>query len=75
MKHLRVIDAAGNKTDYECEHVPRIGELVSMTFGPTKKEVRPRWFRVKDVWYQVDQGPTDNVAILVGEETEFNWPS
>lgn len=75
MKHLRVIDRVGNKTDYECEHVPRIGELVRMTNGPAGGTVRPHWFRVKDVLHHLDEGPTDNVAILVQEETDFDWPS
>lgn len=75
MRHLGVIDGAGNKTDYECEHVPRVGELVQMTYGPARGTVQPHWFRVKDVLYRLDEGPTDNVAILVQAEADFDWPS
>jgi hypothetical protein len=28
MKHLRVIDETGSKSDYEAEFVPRIGERI-----------------------------------------------
>jgi hypothetical protein len=74
MKYLRVIDPAGNKQDVECAHVP-LGELVPMTYGIGKDPVRPHWFRVKDVMHSLGNQLDGQVAILLGEEGEFDWPS
>lgn len=68
MKHLRVIDQAGNRTDYETEFVPRIGERVLLRYGIGSDPVRPHYFRVKDVMYRLDEGPDVQVAILIEEE-------
>jgi hypothetical protein len=75
MKYLRVIDHVGNKQDVECSHVPRIGELVMMTYGSGGEKVRPHWFRVKDVLHNFDNKPDGQVAILLGDDVEFDWPT
>jgi hypothetical protein len=33
MRFLRVIDQAGNNTDYETDYLPRIGERVMLEYG------------------------------------------
>jgi hypothetical protein len=75
MKYIRVIDKVGNKTDYEAENVPRIGELVMMEYGIGGETVRPHYFRVKDVLYNLGNAPENQAAILVQEETEMDWLS
>ena len=76
MKYLRVVDQAGNRTDYEAEFVPRIGERVELVYGIGKNDpVRPHYFRVKDVMYRLDNKPENQVAILVEEESQPKlWP-
>jgi hypothetical protein len=76
MKHLRVIDEAGNKQDYEAEFVPRIGERIRLEYGRGSEPVRPHFFRVKDVEYRLDNPVDLQVSILVEEETApEHWPS
>lgn len=76
MKYLRVIDAAGNRTDYEAELVPRIGERVVLTYGVGSDPVREHYFRVKDVMYRLANSPEHQVAVLVEEEEAPEaWPS
>jgi hypothetical protein len=70
MKYLRVIDQIGNRTDYEAEFVPRIGERIRLEYGVGGDPVAPRFFRVKDVMYRLDQPPENQVAILIEEESD-----
>jgi hypothetical protein len=76
VKYLRVIDQAGNGTDYETEFVPRIGERVLLEYGIGNDPVRPHYFRVKDVMYRLQERPDIQVAILVEEEDDATaWPA
>ena len=61
MKVLRVIDPAGNKRDYETEHVPCIGERIQLS---------QEYFRVKDVMYVLDNPGNHQASILIEEETD-----
>ena len=75
MKHLRVIDKAGNKGDYEAEFVPRIGERIRLEYAGGSDPVRTHYFRVKDVMYQLDNAVEHQVSILVEEENDTEpWP-
>jgi hypothetical protein len=71
-----VIDQAGNKTDYETEFVPRIGERIELEYGIGRGSLQVHYFRVKDVLYRL-QAPTDHqVAILIEEEDDARpWPT
>lgn len=76
MKTLRVIDQAGNRTDYETEFVPRIGERIFLEYGINKGPVEPHYFRVKDVGYRLQEAPDIQVMILIEEEDDpMPWPS
>jgi hypothetical protein len=76
MKHLRVIDAIGNKRDYEAEFVPRVGERILLEYGTAHQPVTPHYFRVKDVLYRLDAPVEHQVAILIEEEPNATpWPS
>jgi hypothetical protein len=45
-----------------------------LTFGKGSESVRPHYFRVKDVEYQLDD-PSGQVGVLVEEENPFQpWP-
>jgi hypothetical protein len=76
MRYLRVIDQAGNKTDYETEFVPRIGERIELEYPIGRGSKQLHHFRVKDVLYRL-QAPTDDQAsILVEEEDDARpWPA
>ena len=75
MKLLRVVDQAGNRTDYETEFVPRIGERILLQYGTGGDPVRPHYFRVKDVVYRLDEPPDIQVAILIEKESDPEpWP-
>jgi hypothetical protein len=76
MRYLRVIDQTGNKTDYETEFVPRIGERIELEYSMGRGPMQVHHFRVKDVLYRL-QAPADNqAAILVEEEDEARpWPA
>lgn len=75
MKFLRMMDQIGNKSDYETDFVPRIGERIELDYGIGNEPVRTHYFRVKDVMYRLDNRPEHQVAILVEEETEPEmWP-
>ena len=75
MKNLRVIDEAGNKTDYETEFVPRIGERIMLEYKSGSDPLREHYFRVKDVLYRLDKDPATQVAILIAEEHDAApWP-
>jgi len=67
MKYLRVNDRAGNKTDYETDCVPRIGELILLEYGSGGEPVKQHYFRVKDVMYRLDNKPDNQAAILIEE--------
>ena len=76
MKYLRVIDQVGNKTDYETEFVPRIGERIVLTYGIGNEPIGDHYFRVQDVMYKLDNKPENQAAILVAEEDNPElWPS
>jgi len=76
MKHLRVVDQAGNQQDYETESVPRIGERIELEYGSCGDPVRTHYLRVRDVMYRLDNGPDNQAAILVEEEGDPEpWPS
>jgi hypothetical protein len=68
MRYLRVIDRAGNKTDYETEFVPRIGERIQLEYAVGRGAMQVHFFRVKDVVYRLQAKPDDQAAILVEEE-------
>jgi hypothetical protein len=68
MRYLRVIDRAGNKTDYETEFVPRIGERIQLEYAVGRGAMQVHYFRVKDVVYRLQAKPDDQAAILVEEE-------
>jgi len=75
MKYLRVVDQAGNRTDYEAEVVPRVGERILLSYGRGSDPVRPHYFRVKDVLHRLDNEPGSRVAVLVAEENNAEpWP-
>ena len=75
MKLLRVVDQIGNRTDYETEFVPRIGERILLEYGSGGDPVRPHYFRVKDVVYRLNNRPENQVAILIKEESDPElWP-
>jgi hypothetical protein len=46
MRYLRVIDRAGNKTDYETEFVPRIGERFQLEYAVGRGATQVHYFRV-----------------------------
>ena len=76
MKSLRVIDQAGNNTDYETEFVPRIGERIELTYRVGDEPLRPHYFRVKDVVYRLQFAADIQVGILVEEDADTtHWPS
>ena len=65
----------GNGTDYECDFIPRIGELIVLSYGRGGQPVRNYSFRVKDVQYRLDNGREHQAAVLVEEETNPSiWP-
>lgn len=66
--NVRVVDEAGNKQDFETNHVPRIGERIVLAFGVGGQQVRRHHFRVKDVKYHLDQKPDSQAAIWIEEE-------
>lgn len=74
MKSLRVVDIAGNHQDYEVDEIPRIGELVMVEYGSGGDPVHQHYFRVKDVLRNLQGAPGHQVAILIDEETELDWP-
>ena len=75
MKLLRVVDQIGNRTDYETEFVPRIGERILLEYGSGGDPVRPHYFRVKAVVYRLNNRPENQVAILIKEESDPElWP-
>ena len=75
MKYLlRVIDAAGNGHDYEADDIPRIGELIMLEYGDTKASVLSHYFRVKEVMHTLQAAPGRQIAILLDEETQMDWP-
>ena len=75
MKLLRVVDQIGNRTDYETEFVPRIGERILLEYGSGGDPVRPHYFRVKDGVYRLNNRPENQVAILIKEESDPElWP-
>jgi hypothetical protein len=75
VKLLRVVDQAGNRTDYETEFVPRIGERILLPYGTGGDPVRLHYFRVKDVMYRLDEPPDIQAAILIEEESDPEpWP-
>jgi hypothetical protein len=65
---LRVINQAGNKTDYEADFVPRIGERIVLTYKSGSDPLAEHSFRVQDVMYRLDNRPDIQAAILVTEE-------
>ena len=72
---LRVIDRAGNHTDYETEFMPRIGERILLEHGTGSELVRPHYFRVKDVMYRLGNRADKQAAILIEEESNPEvWP-
>jgi hypothetical protein len=74
MKLLRVIDENGNKTDYETEWVPRIGERVVLVWG-NSEPVSDHYYRVKDVVYFLNNRSEGQAAVLVTEESNPQpWP-
>ena len=76
MAHLRVIDQAGNKQDYETDYLPRIGERIMLEYGIGKDPVAIHYFRVKDVMYRLQEKPDVQAAILIEEDTDTgHWPS
>jgi hypothetical protein len=76
MPFLRVIDQAGNKTDYETDYLPRIGERIMLEYGINKNPVAIHYFRVKDVMYRLQQKPDIQAAILIQEDPDAeHWPS
>ena len=76
MKFLRVIDEIGNKTDYETEFVPRIGERIELYYAKGSDSLSTHYFRVKDVAYRLSNSPDAQVAILVQEERNPQpWPT
>jgi hypothetical protein len=75
MKLLRVVDQIGNRTDYETEFVPRIGERILLEYGSGGDPVRPHYFRVKNVIYRLDNSPENQAGILIEEESDPElWP-
>jgi hypothetical protein len=76
MKHLRVIDVAGNRHDYDAECVPRIGERILLEYGIANAPVGLHYFRVRDVMYRLDAPIEHQVSILVEEEPHAeHWPN
>lgn len=76
MRHLRVIDQHGNKTDYETDYIPRIGERIELRYGRNNQPVTDHYFRVKDVSYWLENPPGHQVMVLVEEEKNpKQWPS
>ena len=74
MKLLRVIDEVGNRTDYETDWVPRIGERIVLTQNNTETAT-DYYYRVKDVVYFLDNRSEGQVAVLVTEESNPQpWP-
>lgn len=70
---LRVIDQAGNKTDYETDYLLRIGERIMLRSGINKGPVAIHYFRVKNVMYRL---PDVQAAILIEEDPDADrWPS
>ena len=75
MRYLRVFDQIGNKTDYEAEFVPRIGERIQLQYAVGRGPMQLHYFRVKDVAYRLQEKPEIQVAILVEEENDAEpWP-
>lgn len=76
MLSLRVVDQAGNGTDYEVEVVPRIGERVVLVYGIGGRPVSEHYFRVQDVMYKLDNKPDGQAAVLLKEEDDPQlWPA
>ncbi len=75
MKLLRIIDEAGNKTDYETDWVPRIGERVVLVWGNNNEAASDHYYRVKDVVYFLNNRAEGQAAVLVTEESNPQpWP-
>ena len=76
MHSLRVVDQAGNHTDYETQFVPRIGERILVEYRSGGDPIRAYYFRVKDVMYRLDNPEHYQAAILVEEEIDPQspWP-
>ena len=83
MERLRVIDQFGNKYDYDTEFVPRIGERVVLEYevvlaatSSLKERIRPHYYRVKDVSYNLSNSTDVQASILIEEEdSPTPWPS
>jgi hypothetical protein len=75
MRYLRVIDRAGNKTDYETEFVPRIGERIQLEYALGRGSKQVHCFRVKDVVYNLQAKPDHQATIVVEEDdSQESWP-
>jgi len=75
MKLLRIIDEVGNKTDYETDWVPRIGERIVLVRGRNNEPGSDHYYRVKDVVYFLNNCSEGQAAILVTEESNPRaWP-
>ena len=71
-----VIDQAGNKTGYETDQLPRIGERIMLEYGINKNSVAIHYFRVKAVMYRLQEEPDIQAAILIEEDPDAeHWPS
>jgi hypothetical protein len=75
MYSVRVVDEAGNGKDYEVEFIPRIGERIVLEYGTNREQVRPHYFRVKDVAFHLDLKPGDQITILIEETNPLPWPN
>ena len=69
MLSLRVVDQAGNGTDYEVEVVPRIGERVVLVYGVGRRPVSEHYFRVQDVMYKLGNKPDARTESCAAAET------
>jgi hypothetical protein len=75
MKLLRVIDEVGNKTDYETDWGPRIGERIVLVQEVNREAVADHSYRVKDVVYFLNNSSEGQAAVLVTEESNpQSWP-
>jgi hypothetical protein len=67
MPTIRMIDAIGNRHDFETVFLPRIGEHLVQTFGVGQEPVREHRYRVTDVVYTAS-GDTLLAAVHVAED-------
>lgn len=63
-----VADEIGNRQEFEMEHLPKIGDRIIRSYGDGRHPKTTHYQRVKDVIFDSNHAPTDQVEILLTPE-------